>query len=97
MGLRQVQSIGIQRARSALSEVIKQAEAGVHFLILRFDQPVAALIPHRDYLNLIEVARKDALANALLRGKGYDPDSLTEDEFLSVLAGEIRKESNAGG
>jgi antitoxin (DNA-binding transcriptional repressor) of toxin-antitoxin stability system len=95
LDLRQVKSIGIQKARSALSEVLKEVEAGIHFLILRFDQPVAALIRHQDYVHFSNLARRDALARALLRGKGYDPDSLSEDEFLDLLASHIKEGSDA--
>lgn len=96
MDLHQVKSIGLQRVRSALSDVVKEVEAGIHFLILRFDQPVAALIRHQDYVRFTELARKDALARALLKGKGYDPDSLTEDEFINLLAAQVKEETHAG-
>lgn len=96
MDLRQVKSVGIQRVRSTLSDILKEVEAGIHFLVLRFDQPVAALLPHRDYVHYTELARKDGLAKALLRGKGYDPESLTEDEFLNLLAAHVKEGSDAG-
>lgn len=96
MDLRQVKSVGIQRVRSTLSDILKEVEAGIHFLILRFDQPVAALIRHQDYVRYTQLDRKDALAKAVLRGKGYDPDSLSEDEFLNLLASQVKEGSDAG-
>lgn len=96
MDLRQVKSVGIQKVRSTLSDILKEVEAGIHFLILRFDQPVAALIRHQDYVRYTQLDRRDALARAVLRGKGYDPDSLSEDEFLNLLASQVKEGSDAG-
>lgn len=93
MDLRQVKSIGIQRARSGFSDVLKEAEAGIHFLILRFDQPIAALMRHDDYLRYVELARRDALTRALLQGKGYDPKELSEEVFLDLLATHVKEDN----
>jgi len=93
--LYEVKSIGIQRARSGFSDVLKEVEAGVRFLILRFDQPVAALIRHEDYVHYTQLAHRDALARALLQGKGYDPESLSEEAFLKLLATHVKEDSDA--
>ncbi len=95
MDLYQLKSIGIQRARSGFSDVLKEVETGVRFLILRFDQPVAALIRHEDYVDYTQIARRDALARALLQGKGYDPESLSEEAFLKLLATHVKEGSDA--
>jgi antitoxin (DNA-binding transcriptional repressor) of toxin-antitoxin stability system len=97
MDLRRVEAVGIRRASNELSELIRQIEQGIHYLLLRFDQPVAALISHADYLAFSELARQDALAKALLQGKGYDPDSLSSQEYLNLLAANLKEESNGVG
>ena len=97
MDLRRVDAVGIRRASNELSELIRQIEQGVHYLLLRFDQPVAALISHADYLAFSELARQDALAKALLQGKGYDPDSLSSQEYLNLLAANLKEESHGVG
>lgn len=94
MDLRRVESVGIGRASNQLSELLRQVESGVHYLLLRFDHPVAALISHPDYLTFSELARQDALAKALLQGKGYDPNSMTAQQFLDLLAAHVKEESN---
>jgi len=95
MDLRQVESIGVGRARRDLYEILRQVEGGAHFLVFRFDRPVAAVVSHADYLAFSELARKDALARALLQGKGYDPAKLTAQEFLDLLATHVREGSDA--
>ena len=97
MDLRRVEAVGIRRASNELSELIRQIDQGIHYLLLRFDQPVAALISHADYLAYSELARQDALAKALLQGKGYDPDSLSPQEYLNLLAANLKEESNGVG
>lgn len=97
MDLRRIESVGIGRASNQLSELLRQVEAGVHYLLLRFDRPVAALISHGDYLALSELARKDALAKALLQGKGYDPASMTDQQYLDLLAANLKEGSDANG
>jgi antitoxin (DNA-binding transcriptional repressor) of toxin-antitoxin stability system len=97
MDLRRVEAVGIRRASNELSELIRQIDQGVHYLLLRFDQPVAALISHADYLAYSELARQDALAKALLQGKGYDPESLSPQEYLNLLAANLKEESNGVG
>jgi antitoxin (DNA-binding transcriptional repressor) of toxin-antitoxin stability system len=94
MDLRRVEAVGIRRASNELSELIRQIEQGVHYLLMRFDQPVAALISHADYLGFSELARQDALAKALLQGKGYDPDALSPQEYLNLLAANLKEESH---
>lgn len=96
MDLRRVEAVGIRRASNELSELIRQIEQGVHYLLLRFDQPVAALISHADYLAFSELARQDALAKALLQGKGYDPDTMSPQEYLNLLAANLKEGSDAG-
>src|SRR5918996_2100883 len=96
MDLRKVESIGTGKARKDLYEVLRQVGEGTHYLLLRFDHPVAAVISHADYLAFSELARKDALARALLQGKGYDPAKLTAQEFLDLLAAHVREGSDAG-
>src|SRR5688572_7197457 len=96
MDLRRVEAVGIRRASNELSELIRQIEQGVHYLLLRFDQPVAALISHADYLAFSELARQDALAKALLQGKGYDPESMSAQEYLNLLAANLKEGSDAG-
>ena len=93
MDLRRVESIGVGRLRKEFHELLPQVEAGVHFLLLRFDKPVAALISHSDYLEFSELARQDALAKAVLQGKGYDPASLTVEQYLALLARHVREEA----
>ena len=96
MDLRRVESVGVGRARRDLYEILRSVEGGAHYLLLRFDHPVAAVISHADYLAFSELARKDALARALLQGKGYDPAKLTAQEFLDLLAAHVREGSDAG-
>lgn len=95
MDLHRVESIGIGRAAKDLYEILRKVEAGVHYLLLRFDKPVASLISHSDYLHYTELARQDALAKALLQGKGYDPDDLTPQQFLDLLATHVKEERDA--
>jgi antitoxin (DNA-binding transcriptional repressor) of toxin-antitoxin stability system len=97
MDLRRVEAVGIRRASNELSELIRHLEQGIHYLLLRFDRPVAALISHADYLAFSELARQDSLAKALLQGKGYDPRSMTAQQYLDLLANNLREESDASG
>ena len=92
MELHRVEAVGIGKARKDLYDLLRRVEAGVHFLLLRFDKPVAAVISHADYIALSELARRDALTRALLQGKGYDPESLTPDRFLELLADHVKEE-----
>lgn len=96
MDLHKVEAVGIGRLRKDLYDILRRVEGGTHYLLLRFDQPVAALISHADYLSLSELARKDALARALLQGKGYDPGNLSVQEFLDLLAVHVKGETDAG-
>jgi len=97
MDLRSVESVGVGRARRDLYEILRQVEGGAHYLLLRFDRPIAAVISHADYLAFSELARKDALARALLQGKGYDPTKLSAQEFLDLLAKNVKEgRSDAG-
>ena len=97
MDLRSVEAVGIRRARDELYEILRRVEGGSHFLLLRFDHPVAVLISHADYVELSELARRDALARALLQGKGYDPAKLSAQEFLDLLATSVKEgRSDAG-
>ena len=75
MDLRKVEAIGTGKARKELYEMLRRAQDGTHYLLLRFDRPVAALVSHEDYLAFSELARQDALAKAVLQGKGYDPSA----------------------
>ena len=96
MDLRKVESVGIGKARKDLYDILRRVEGGTHYLFLRFDRPVAALIPHPDYLAFFELARQDALAKAVLQGKGYDPTSLSAQQFLDILADHVKGAANAG-
>jgi antitoxin (DNA-binding transcriptional repressor) of toxin-antitoxin stability system len=96
MDLHQIEAVGTGRARRDLYEILRQVEQGTHYLLLRFDHPVAALIPHADYLAFSELARQDALARALLQGKGYDASKLRGQEFLDLLAAHVKEERDAG-
>jgi antitoxin (DNA-binding transcriptional repressor) of toxin-antitoxin stability system len=96
MDLHQVESVGVGRARRDLYEILRRVEGGAHYLLLRFDRPIAAVISHADYLAFSELARKDALARALLQGKGYDPAKLTAQEFLDLLAAHVKEGRDAG-
>lgn len=96
MDLHGVEAVGIGRARKDWNEVLRRVEQGTHYLLLRYDQPVAALVPHPDYLAFSELARQDALARALLQGKGYDPSKLTAQEFLDLLAAHVKEGRDAG-
>lgn len=96
MDLRSVEAVGIGRARKDLYGILRGVQGGTHYLLLRFDQPVAALISHADYLAFSELARQDALAKAVLQGKGYDPTTLSVQEFLEILAGHVKEETDAG-
>jgi antitoxin (DNA-binding transcriptional repressor) of toxin-antitoxin stability system len=96
MDLRSVESVGVGRARRDLYEILRQVEGGAHYLLLRFDRPIAAVISHADYLAFSELARKDALARALLQGKGYDPTKLSAQEFLDLLATHVKEGRDAG-
>ena len=91
MDLRRVEAIGVGRLRKEFHELLPQVEAGVHYLLLRFDKPVAALISHADYLHFSELARRDALIKALLQGKGYDPESLSIEGYLDLLARHVKE------
>lgn len=95
MDLRRIESIGTGRARKDLYEVLRRVDEGTHYLLLRFDHPVAALISHADYLAFSELARQDALAKAVLQGKGYDPASLGVQQFLDLLAAQVKGEARA--
>lgn len=95
MDLRRVESVGIRRASNELSELVRRVEQGVHYLLLRFDKPAAALISHVDYLAFSELARQDSLAKALLQGKGYDPRSMTVQQYLDLLAAHVKEGSDA--
>jgi antitoxin (DNA-binding transcriptional repressor) of toxin-antitoxin stability system len=97
MDLRRVEAVGIRRASNELSDLIRQIEGGAHYLLLRFDKPVAALISHEDYVAFSELARQDSLARALLQGKGYDPRSMTAQQYLDLLAAHVKEESDASG
>jgi antitoxin (DNA-binding transcriptional repressor) of toxin-antitoxin stability system len=96
MELRQVESVGVGKARRDLYEILRRVEGGAHYLLLRFDRPIAAVVSHADYLAFSELARKDALAKALLQGKGYDPAKLTAQEFLDLLAAHVKEGRDAG-
>jgi hypothetical protein len=96
MNLRRFESVGVGRARRDLYEILRSVEGWAHYLLLRFDRPVAAVISHPDYLAFSELGRKDALARALLQGKGYDPAKLTAQELLDFLAAHVREGSDAG-
>ena len=96
MDLRKIDSVGIGKARKDLYDLLRRVEAGTHYLLLRFDRPVAALISHSDYLAFSELARQDALVRAVLQGKGYDPSSLSVQEFLDILADHLKGEADAG-
>ncbi|MFA5892066.1 MAG: hypothetical protein WDA27_14120 [Actinomycetota bacterium] len=91
MDLRRIESIGVGRLRKEFHELLPHVEAGVHYLLLRFDKPVAALISHSDYLHFSELARQDALAKALLQGKGYDPTTLSVQDYLDLLARHVKE------
>ena len=95
MDLRKIESIGTGRARKDLYDVLRQVEDGTHYLLLRFDRPVAALVSHPDYLAFSELARQDSLAKAVLQGKGYDPASLGVQQFLDLLAAQVKGEARA--
>jgi antitoxin (DNA-binding transcriptional repressor) of toxin-antitoxin stability system len=95
MDLRRVESIGTGKARKDLYEILRQVEGGTHYLLLRFDRPVAAIISHSDYLAFSELARQDALTKAVLQGKGYDPARLGVQEFLDLLATSVKGERHA--
>lgn len=95
MDLRRVEAVGIGRARKALYDLVREIESGTHYLLLRFDKPVAALISHGDYLHYSELARKDALARALLQGKGYDASSMSDEQYLELLATHVKEDKHA--
>lgn len=96
--LRSIEPIGIGRAGRELSDLVRQVEQGrVHYQLMRHDRPAAVLVSYADFLSFVDVARQDALAKALLQGKGYDPRSMTVQEFLDLLADQVKEESNAGG
>ena len=96
MDLRKVESIGTGKARKELYEILRRVEEGTHFLLLRFDRPVAAVISHADYVAFSELARQDALAKAVLQGKGYDSSRLSVQQFLDLLATNVKGEAHAG-
>jgi antitoxin (DNA-binding transcriptional repressor) of toxin-antitoxin stability system len=45
-----VESVGVGRARRDLYEILREVEGGAHYLLLRFDRPIAAVISQADYL-----------------------------------------------
>jgi antitoxin (DNA-binding transcriptional repressor) of toxin-antitoxin stability system len=96
MELRKIESVGIGRARKDLYEILRKVDRGTHYMFLRFDRPVAALISHSDYLAFSELARQDALVRAVLQGKGYNPANLTVQDFLDILADHVKGEADAG-
>ena len=95
MDLRKLESIGTGKARKDLYEILRQVGAGTHYLLLRFDRPVAAVISHADYIAFSELARQDALTKAVLQGKGYDPASMSVQGFLDLLAANVKGEAHA--
>lgn len=97
MDLHRVEAVGIGRARKSLYDLVREIESGAHYLLLRFDKPVAALISHADYLDYSELARKDALARALLQGKGYDSASMSDEQYLDLLATHVKEGKHASG
>ena len=95
MDLRRVESVGIGKARKDLYDILRRVEGGSHYLLLRFDRPVAAVISHPDYLAFSELARQDALMRAVLQEKGYRPASLIVEEFLDILADHVKGGADA--
>jgi prevent-host-death family protein len=88
--LRRVESVGIRRAKVDLSELLRQVESGVRFTILRRHEPVAALVPHEDFLLFLELERREALASALLRGRGIESHDLSTERFIDLLDRYVR-------
>jgi antitoxin (DNA-binding transcriptional repressor) of toxin-antitoxin stability system len=64
-------SRGVGRLKKEFHELLRQLDAGVHYQFLRFDRPVAALIPYLDYVAFTELAgparRRSRLRSSISR------------------------------
>lgn len=89
--LRTVESVSVRRVKDELSDLLRKVESGAHFMVMRRLQAVAALIPSEDYQHYQELIRREALVNALLRGRGLELDDLTTEGFIDLLDAHVRK------
>jgi len=66
--------------------LVETLRRGEHYLVLRHNRPVAALIPYEDLLKLTDAARRLAAAEALLRARGCDPSTLSTRELIGLAS-----------
>jgi len=78
--------IGVRSLRDNMRTLIERLAEGEHYLVLRHNRPVAALIPYEDLLRLTEAARRLAAAEALLRTRGYDPAGLSTPDLVRLAS-----------
>lgn len=91
MGLKAIETVSIRRVKAELNQLLREVEGGVQFIVRRRVDPVAALISHEDFRLYQELLHKEALAEALLRGKGFKPSELTTDRFIDLLDSQLTK------
>ena len=78
--------IGVRELRNNMRGLIETLHRGEHYLVLRHNRPVAALIPYEDLLKLTDATRRLAAAEALLRTRGCDPSALTTRELIGLAS-----------
>lgn len=91
MDLRAIDTVSVRQLKDELSELLRQVEAGNHFMVMRRLDAVAALIPSVDYRHYQGLLRREALVMALLRGRGVDLEEFTTDRFIDLLDEHVKK------
>ncbi len=76
--------IGIRQLRDNMRSLVGRLQRGEHYLVLRNNRPVAALIPYEDLLALTDAARRLTAAEAALRSKGVEPAKLSTGELVRL-------------
>lgn len=93
MDLKTIETVSIRRVKAELNQLLREVERGIQFIIRRRTEPVAALISQQDFRRYQELLHKEALAETLLRGKGFRPQELTTDGFIDLLDSHLAKRS----
>jgi antitoxin (DNA-binding transcriptional repressor) of toxin-antitoxin stability system len=79
--------IGVRELRENMRRLLEHLGRGEHYLVLRHNRPVAALIPYEHLLQLADAVTRLHAAEAVLRSRGYDPGSLSTRELASLATG----------